>query len=354
VKPHRNFLSPKDRADLVKIARDGTEEHRIARRANAILLLDRGWSFADIAEALFLDDSTVRTWLKSFQEGGVEALVLFDLNGGSCALAPLQIDELSVWATEVLPTSTTEIGQFILERFGLDYSRSGIIKLMNRIGFDWKKPESVPGKIDAETQQKFIDAHEDLRNSLDPDEAVVYVDAVHPTHQAKPAGRWLPRGQRCALPAASGRDRLNLHGAIDLETGRTNILDVQTVDADSTIALFEALEQSHSTMRRIHVFLDNARYHHARAVQDWMKQPGRRIVLHFVPSYCPHLNPIERLWKVMRENVTHNKTYAKFRDFADAVLGFLSRTVPQRFDEFSSTITDNFRVINPKDFRILA
>ena len=253
-----------------------------------------------------------------------------------------------------MPCGFKKCAQFILERFGIDYGRSGLIKLMNRLGFEWKKPESVPGKIDAETQRKFIAAHEDLRNSLGPDEAVVYVDAVHPTHQAKPAGRWLPRGQRCALPAASGRDRLNLHGAIDLETGRTNILDVQTVDADSTIALFEALEQSHSTMRRIHVFLDNARYHHARAVRDWLQQPGRRIVLHFVPSYCPHLNPIERLWKVMHENVTHNKTYAKFRDFADAVLGFLRRTVPQRFDEFSSTITDNFRVINPKDFRILA
>ncbi len=126
---------------------------------------------------------------------------------------------MRAWATEVLPTSTTEIGQFILDRFGFDYGRSGLIKLMNRIGFDWKKPESVPGKIDVETQQKFIDAHEDLRNSLSPDETVVYVDAVHPTHQAKPAGRRLPRGQRCALPAASGRDRLNLHGAIDLETG---------------------------------------------------------------------------------------------------------------------------------------
>jgi transposase len=354
VKPYRNFLSPTDRADLVKIARDGLEEHRIARRANAVLLLDRGWSYAKVAEALLIDDSTVRSWLESFDDGGVEALVLFDLNGGVCALSPLQIEDLRDWATRVLPTSTTEIGQFILERFGPDYGRSGVIKLMNRMGFDWRKPESVPDRIDPETQQKFIDAHEDLRNSLGPDEAVVYVDAVHPTHQAKPAGRWMPRGQRCALPAASGRDRLNLHGAIDLETGRTSVLDVETVDAASTIALFEALERSHSTMRRIHVFLDNARYHHARAVQAWMESPKRRIVLHFVPSYCPHLNPIERLWKVMHENVTHNKTYPKFPDFADAVLGFLRKTVPERFDEFSSTITDNFRVINPKDFRILA
>ncbi len=56
----------------------------------------------------------------------------------------------------------------------------------------------------------------------------------------------------------------------------------------------------------------------------------------------------------MHENVTHNKTYAKFRDFAEAVLGFLRETVPRRFGEFSSTITDNIRVNDPKEFRILA
>ena len=47
-------------------------------------------------------------------------------------------------------------------------------------------------------------------------------------------------------------------------------------------------------MSRIHVFLDNARYHHAKVVQA-DAAARRRIVLHFVPSYCPHLNPIERL-----------------------------------------------------------
>src|SRR5271167_9054 len=122
-------------------------------------------------------------------ESGVEGLVLFDLKGGSSALSPLQIDELRAWATEVLPASTVEVGQFIRSRFGIEYGKSGLIKLMNRIGFDWKKPEAVPSKIDAAVQQRFIDAHEDLRNSLNADETIVYVDAVHPTHQAKPAGR---------------------------------------------------------------------------------------------------------------------------------------------------------------------
>ena len=123
------------------------------------------------------------------------------------------------------------IGQFILERFGLDYTRSGLIKLMTASA-STGEPESVPGKIDVEPSRVHRRARGPA-HSLGPDEAVVYVDAVHPTNQSKPAGRWLPRGQRCALPTASGRDRLNLHGAIDLETGRTRIMDVETVDAQA-------------------------------------------------------------------------------------------------------------------------
>src|SRR5688572_26107849 len=113
-------------------------------------------------------------------------------------------------------------------------------------------------------------------------------------------GRWGTAGgllgaQRDHGRSGPGRERLNIHGALDLETGRTRMIEVVTVDALSTIALLIAIETLYPAMRIIHVFLDNARYHHARAVQDWLAMPGRRIRLHFVPAYCPHLNPIERL-----------------------------------------------------------
>ena len=350
---NRNFLSPADRAILVEIARDGLEEHRIARWANALILLDRGMKFEEVAQVLLIDNSTIRVWLKAYDEGGVEELVLFDLKGGTGALSPLQIDELRAWAMKVLPASTVEVGQFIRSRFGVEYGKSGLIKLMNRIGFDWKKPEAAPSKIDAAVQQRFIDAHEDLRNSLDADETIVYVDAVHPTHQARPAGRWLPRGQRCAIDVTSGRERLNLHGAIDLTDRTDPHQEVQTVDAQSSIDLF-------ASGARLSDDEPHPRLPRQRPLPSCQSRPGlaataraaHRPALRAV--HCPHLNPIERLWKVMHENVTHNRRYAKFRDFAEAVLGFLRKTVPRRFNEFSSSITDNFRVIDPKDFRILA
>jgi hypothetical protein len=225
-----------------------------------------------------------------------------------------------------LPESTAVVGWFIKQRFDLEYTRSGLIKLMHRIGFAWMKPETVPGKIDAQVQQRFIDNHEDLRNSLGPDETIVYVDAVHPTHRSDPGGRWLPKDGRCAVASSSGRDRLNLHGAIDLETGMTR----------STIGLCESLELAYPQMCKIHVFLDNARYHHAKLVREWRERPGCRIVLHFVPAYCPHLNPIERLWLVMHKHITHRRSFAKFRDYADAMLTFLLETVPQNFERFAS------------------
>jgi transposase len=97
----------------------------------------------------------------------------------------------------------------------------------------------------------------------------------------------------------------------------------------------------------IHVFLDNARYRHAKLVQDWLARPECRIKLHFTPSYCPHLNPIERLWGLMHRNVTHNKTYETCAQFADAALNFLRE--PRNWGESCDSVTDNFRVINPKD-----
>jgi hypothetical protein len=134
----------------------------------------------------------------------------------------------------------------------------------------------------------------------------------------------------------------------------TRIVEAVMVDAMSTVALFEALERAYPAMRHIHVFLDNARYHKAAIVREWLARPGCRIVPHFVPAYCPHLNPIERLWGVMHKFVTWNKRYETIGEFAGAILTFLREEVPKRFGEFASTISDNFRVINPKDFRIVA
>ena len=132
------------------------------------------------------------------------------------------------------------------------------------------------------------------------------------------------------------------------------MIEAETIDAVSTIRLLESIEALYPLLACIHVFLDNARYHHAKLVQEWLSRPGCRIKLHFIPTYCPHLNPIERLWGVMHRNVTHYKCYETCAEFAATTLDFLRDKVPQNWVDLCDSVTDNFRVISPKDFRLVA
>ena len=348
------FLSNAERLELRALARDGLSEARASRRANAIILLDKGWSCQEVADALLIDDDTVRAWHRLYREHGLTGLVVFDIGGSHSRLSAEQEVALFAWVSASLPRNTRTIGAWIADSFGLEYSHAGLIALLHRLNLAYRKPDLVARKLDAAKQKAFIDAYDRLLRDLAADEAVVFADAVHPTHQVRPAGCWAPKDQAVAITPSSGRDRVNIHGAIDLETGKTQMLDVPTVDAQSTILLLIAILAAHPSMRIIHVFLDNARYHHARLVSEWLAREGGRITLHFVPTYSPHLNPIERLWGAMHRNVTHNRSYATFRDFKAATMAFLTQTVPKNWTELCDQVSDNFRVIDPADFRIMA
>lgn len=350
----RGFLTAEERQVLEELARDGLAEHRLARRANALILLDRGLSYRQVSSVLLLDDETIRGWRQVFEADGVDGLAGFHYGGRKCFLTAEQEAELKTWVTETLPRSTRQVGAWIKENLGISYaSRSGLVELLHRLGFTHRRPHAVPPKMDPAKQRQFIAEYEALMKGLPDDEMVMFSDAVHPVHGAQPVGCWAPAGEPIAVAQTTGRERLNIQGAIDLDTGDTDMLLVDQVDASSTIALLEAIETRYPKRRKIHVFLDNARCHHARLVRAWLAQPGRRIRLHFIPPYCPHLNPIERLWGVMHKHLTHNRCFSSRQKFQTEVLAFLRRTVPANWATFCSAVTDNFRVRDPNDFRIL-
>ena len=158
---------------------------------------------------------------------------------------------------------------------------------------------------------------------------IYFADAVHPEHQSRPAHGWIRKGDKVALKRNSGRKRVNIHGAVNLENFHCPVVEADRINADRTIALFEKLEAENRGKRCIHVVLDNARYHHARAVKDWMKRTKSRINLIFLPPYAPHRGAIERLWGVM-----HKSAYSTYKQFAEAILAFFSRTVPKEWSQF--------------------
>ncbi len=98
------------------------------------------------------------------------------------------------------------------------------------------------------------------------------------------------------------------------------IQEDKTLNANATISFFQKIEEAYPTKRCIHLFCDNASYYRNKEVTKYLTTS--KIRLHFLPPYSPNLNPIERLWKWMKERVIYNTYYEEFDEFRSAVFGF--------------------------------
>ena len=107
------------------MVRDGSAAHRLARRANALVLLDDGMSCEAIAKVLLLDDDTIRTWYRLYEEEGIEGLASFGYEGGACRLSEAQQEKLKARITETLSRTRREVGAWI-EKECASSTRAGL------------------------------------------------------------------------------------------------------------------------------------------------------------------------------------------------------------------------------------
>ena len=224
---------------------------------------------------------------------------------------------------------------------------------MKRPGFAYKKPIELATQADEAKQRDFIKWYERKMDSLLPSEIIMFLDAVHPEYQSRAAHGWFQKGQKVAIKTTSGRKRLNLHAALDLENGDLSIIKADTINTVTFRKLLKKIEEENPKISKIYFIIDTASYHRSKKIKRWPNNPKRRVKLILLPPYAPHLNAMEHLWGFMHKWVTHNKYYDTFEAFTDAIFEFFEETRPENWDTFRDTITDNFRVILTKQYKLI-
>lgn len=334
------LLSSEQRQTLLNRHR-GERDRRVADRIKAVILYDDGWSCPNIAHALLLSDEAVRKHVDDF----IREAKLKPENGGSePKLDEGQTEKLLAHLDAHLYVDVRDICDYVWTTFGEGYSRSGMTQWLARNGFSYHKPAAAPARADAEKQKAFIADYEKLKKTLPDNETIVFMDGVHPTHQTRMAYGWIRKGQRKELPTTSGQKRMNILGALDLESMRLMHKEFDTIDADAVLVFLKNLEILMPKAAVIHVVLDSARYHTCPEVMAFVKTS--RIRLHHLPPYSPNLNVIERCWKILHEHVTDNRYYPTFKAFADAVLLFFTTTFQEKARAWTDRLSDNFTPIN--------
>lgn len=334
--------------DLLKRQHRKERDGRVRDRLKVVLLKDMGWTYALIAEALFLDEDTVGRHLKEYQES---RKLKSEYPGAQGKLTNEQAAKLVAHLTEHTYPTTKAIRAYVYKTYGVTYSHQGMYEWLKRNGFSYKKPKGVPRKACPEKQAQFIEHYEELmkkvmRNESADEEVVYFLDSVHPTMATKISYGWIKKGHENnkQIQTTGSRTRVNLTGALNLEDMSIVHKTYETIDNESFIDFMDDLGARNPDALKIHVILDNGPAHTGQKILDYLKDS--RIELHYLPTYSPNLNPIERVWKVMNELVRNNVFFNAAREFRDAINRFFEVLWPERAYEFVDRINDNFEKIN--------
>lgn len=337
----RNFLSKIQRQELLS-------EHRLesnkkyADRIKSILLFDKGWSAAEIAEALFIDESTVRRYRKSYEDGGIELLILDNYIGGSTKLTKLQEEDLVSHLQSKIYLNTKEIVEYVFDTYKVKFTVSGMRDLLHRLNFTYKKPKVVPGKANLEMQMAFMLWLHQIKSNMTEKDRLFFVDGTHPQHNSMPSYGWIKKGEAKELKTTAARYRLNLLGALDTSNLNCFVRNYDTLDAATTISFFKELEKRNVMIEKIYLVVDGGRYFHSKDVQLYLETS--KIQLIQLPAYSPNLNLIERLWKFFHKKVLYNEYYEKFPDFVQASLDFFKNLKSYK-SELQTLLTEKVEFI---------
>ena len=342
MKSRSHFLFPDQRSQLMALQRQ-ERDAKISDRIKAILLLDQGFSYEEVATVLFFSKDTTLRYEKTYLEADIESLCRLNYCGKPCGLSKTQLEQVKSHVRKIHPQSTLPVVDFIKQSFAVSYTQSGVAALLHRLGFSYKKPKQLPGKSDFLKQKQFIENLKQLEKELESVDEIVYMDGVHPQHNSKPAYGWFEKGEEIPLRANSGRERLNINGALSANSLEVTIVESDSVNAQSTLELLKKLEGKYLNAKRIVVICDNARYYRSKLVSEYVEKS--KVELKFLPPYAPNLNLIERLWRFMNKKVRNNRYYCKFMDFKKSIIDFFNNISIFK-EDLKNLLSKNFHIIN--------
>ena len=253
-----------------------------------------------VAFLLGVDLSTVYRYVSLYKVKGLDFLQT-NHEGYSGKLDDDQILQLTSELQSKLYLTSDEIIDWVVVQFGILFTKNGMVKLLHRIGFSYKKTKQVPCEV-------------------------YFMDAVHPTHNTRSTYGWIQRGKEKELLTVSGRDRVNINGALNaLDPTDIQVLECESVNAQTTKDLYLKILESNQGIDKIYTIADNARYYKNKELKEWLKDT--KIEQVFLPPYSPNLNIIERLWKFLKKKVINSTFFRTKNEFREAVHTFFENVV---------------------------
>lgn len=323
-----------DRATRRRLINRGrkTKDPHTALRFLMIAKLGQGLSRQQVARHLGCVPSTVVKAARRFEELGEDGLLDQRAFNGPTKVDQRFRDELSRVLLSVptelgwqRPTWTRELLCLELERRDLPRVAActlgrALCTLGARLGMP--KPIVLCPWKRRRRMRVLADLRRLARNAT-VEEPVFYEDEVDVHLNPKIGRDWMLPGHRRYVVTPGKNQKRFVAGALNATTGRLTWVKATSKASSLFCALVWKLAAEYRDARYIHLIVDNYIIHSSKRTQRFLAQFGSRVMLHFLPPYCPDANRIERVWLDLHANVTRNHRCRSMEDLMVHVASFL-------------------------------
>ena len=332
-----------------------SDNHALVRmKAEAILYASEGVGIDIIAKMVERAERTVQEWLADWQATRMCSVLTGHAgNQNAAKLTRDQKQELKKILAQ--PPSQTgihaefwdvpAIREVVKILFDVEYQSDSSYRLLLRFcGLSLELPDPFDEhRNEKAITRRMTEVKTQVKSLLDQGWEVYTADEVRLEHEAETRRMWLPKGQRTKLSVDRKKTSQSFFGALSLTSKKVKLYPIEgNQNTEQTILALERLQRE-TEAEKIAVVLDNARFHHAKALTG-LYEPGQlldRIMPIHLPPYAPDHNPVEHVWNAAKNNIAniqHETPEETFGAFASYIA---SRTFDYDFEHLPLRETRN-------------
>jgi transposase len=329
----------------LKKYRDKQKNANLKMRFVALLMISKEIDINIIAQTVGKCICTITNWFIQYLSKGIDSLNSFNYVPEKEFLTKVQISEIIDWVKENNPSTCKEVAQKIKDNYSIQYAVESVRKLLKRNGMKFLLPKVIPGNPPSEEKQKeFVDNYHKRKKTCEEGTVFLFGDGMHLIHQNIPSYCWIDPENYPVNKTNTGRRRLNVLGAYNPDTfSLIHLTGEESCNALRVIEFFDLILNAYKNAPKIIIYLDNATYFKAKIVRKQLKEnSGLEVV--FLPTYCPNLNLIERLWRFAKEKLVKNIYHKKYISFRAKTFQLLN-SISEHKNKLETLMVEKFQII---------
>ena len=311
-------VTPEETAVLIRWKKRSDDHVLVRMKAEAILYASEGVSISIIAKMVERTERTVQEWLAEWRATRMCSVLTGHAgNQNAAKLTRTQKEELKAILAQPPSRSGVHaefwdvpaIREVVKILFDVEYQADSSYQLLLRLcGLSFKLPDPFDKhRNEKAITRRMTEVKTQVKALLDAGWEVYTADEVRLEHEAETRRMWLPKGQRTKLSVDRKKTSQSFFGALSLTSKKVKLYPIEgNQNTEQTILALDRLQRETET-GKIAVVLDNARFHHAKALTA-LYEPGRlleRITPVFLPPYAPDHNPVEHVRNAARSNIAN-------------------------------------------------